>query len=412
MPGITLILVLGLSVLAANPVVRFGETTGKAGPTRVAVSSDFLIGYTELRTNLQGGRHANVITMRAMVVKADGTGRRVLAESLTGEPNTWTQFAGWSPDGRTVFIGRGWESPENGAWEEEHKTFRFNADGWLYDMFLLDLPGGKLTNVTAIERVSFHNSGLFFWPNDPSKLGFQALIDGNSHPFQMDRDGCNKHDLTKESKEFAYGFQASPDGKRIAYHKSYQVYVADADGSNARHIKTGHPFNFSPQWSPDGSWLLFLAGEHYNCHPHVVRADGTGLRKVADRLGYKGMVAFLDVPDFHGGSSDVPVWSADGHLIFYTSQVGPSVELFRTTLDDKSERLTESPPGSQHYHPQSSPDGQWLAFGSTRDGVRQLYVMRLADKREKRITDLKAGRAAMWPHWLPLATLPEPDIGK
>ena len=114
-----------------------------------------------------------------MVVKADGTGRHALAESLTGEANAWTQFAGWSPDGRTAVIGRGWESPENGAWEEEHKAFRFNADGWLYDMWLLHLPDGKLTNVTAVERVSFHNSGLFFWPNDPSKLGFQALVDGN-----------------------------------------------------------------------------------------------------------------------------------------------------------------------------------------------------------------------------------------
>jgi TolB protein len=304
----------------------------------------------------------------------------------------------------TAVIGRGWQSPENGAWEEEHKTFRFNAEGWLHDMYLLDLASGKLTNVTAVERVSFYNSGLFSWPNDPSKLGFQALIDGNSHPFRMDRDGRNKYDLTKDSKEFAYGFQASPDGKHIAYHKGYQVYVADANGLNARHIETGHSFNFVPQWSPDGSWLLFLAGEHYNCHPHVVRADGTSLRKAADRSGYKGVVEFLDIYDFHGGSSDVPMWSADGRSIFYTAQVGRSVELFRTTLEGKKERLTDSPTGSLHYHPQPSPDGQWLVFGSKRDEVRQLYVMRLADKREKRITELKAGHAAMWPYWLPLAS--------
>jgi Tol biopolymer transport system component len=394
-----MIFVLGLVMALAYAAARSEESPRKIGPALVAVPPEALIGYTELRTNLPGGRHANVTTMRAMVVKADGTGRHALAEPLTSEPSTWTQFAGWSPDGRTAVIGRGWESPENGAWEEEHKTFRFNAEGWLHDTYLLDLASGKLTNVTAVERVSYYNSGLFFWPNDPSKLGFQALIDGNSHPFRMDRDGRNKHDLTKESKEFAYGFQASPNGKRIAYHKGYQVYVADADGSNARNIKTGHPFNFSPQWSPDGSWLLCLAGEHYNCHPYFARADGTGLRKAADRSGYKGVVEFLDIHDFHGGSSDVPVWSADGRSIFYTAQVGRSVELFRTTLEGKKERLTDSPTGSLHYHPQPSPDGQWLVFGSKRNEVRQLYVMRLADKREKRITELKAGRAGMWPYW-------------
>ena len=54
-----------------------------------------------------------------------------------------------------------------------------------------------------------------------------------------------------------------------------------------------------------------------------------------------------------------------------------------------------------HYHPAASPDGKWLAYGSTRDGVRQLYVTRLGDKKEWRITDLKKGHAAMWPHWQP-----------
>jgi Tol biopolymer transport system component len=375
--------------------------TALAWPLAGAAPPDTLIGYTEYRTNVPGGRQANVRTMRAFVVKADGTARRTLAEDLTRAPNTWTQFAGWSPDGRTAIIGRGWESTENAQWEEKHKRFRFAADGCLYDSYLLDLGSGKATNITAEPRVSFYNSGLFFWPGDPTKLGFQALIDGNSHPFRMDRDGKNKRDLTKDSKEFSYGFSASPDGKRIAYHKSYQVHVADADGSNARLVKTGQPFNFVPLWSPDGAWLLFLSGEHYNCHPHVVRADGTGLRKLADRGSYRGVVAILDVADFHGGSSDYPVWSADGRSVFYTGRVGRNVELFVTTLDRKRRQLTDGPAGALHYHPQPSPDGKWLAYGSKRDGVRQLYVMRLEDRREQRITDLTEGRAAMWPHWQP-----------
>ena len=366
-----------------------------------AGSPEPLIGYTELRTDLPGGRHANVATMRAAVVGLDGTGRRRIAEGLSREPDSWTQFAGWSPDGRLAIVGRGWESLNNGRWEEEHQQFRYTAEGWLYDMNLVDLATGAATNLTAVDRVSFHNSGLFFWPGDPAKLGFQALIDGNSHPFRMDRDGKNKHDLTKDSKEFAYGFSASKDGRRIAYHKSYQVYVADADGSNARKVPTGQPFNFAPQWSADGTHLLFVAGEHYDCHPYVVRADGTGLRKLADRGGYRGVIAFLDVPDFHGGSSDIPAWSADGASVYYTAKVGANVELFRVALDGQSERLTQTADGSLHYHPTPSPDGRWLAYGSKRGGVRQLYVMRLPDRSERRLTDLAQGHAAMWPHWQP-----------
>jgi Tol biopolymer transport system component len=364
-----------------------------------------LLGYTEFRTDLPGGRHANVATMRAAVVRADGTGRRLLVEELARESDSWTQFAGWSRDGRLAVIGRGWESAENARWEEEHKQFRYDAAGWLYDTIVLDLATNRATNVTAVDRVSFHNSGLFFWPGNPNRLGFLALIDGNSHPFAMDRDGRNKRDLTEGSGEFAYGFNASPDGRRIAYHKSYKVYIADADGSKACEVATGLPFNFVPQWSADGKHLLFVAGEHYNCHPYVVLADGSGLRKLADRGGYRGVVEFLDVPDFHNGSSDVPVWSADGASVFYTARVDERVELFRAALDGRTEQLTLTPNGTLHYHPQASADGRWLVFGSKREGVRQLFVMRLADRSVHRVTDLKAGHAAMWAHWQPQSAL-------
>lgn len=359
-----------------------------------------LIGYTEFRTNLTGGRHANVVTMRATVVRADGTRRRRVAEELCRTANAWTQFAGWSPDGRSMIIGSGWESAENAAWEEKHKRFRM-TEGWRYDMYLLDLTTGKRMNVTGVERVSDYNTGLFYWPGNPKKLGFQALIEGQSHPFSMDLDGRNKKDLTRDSKEFAYGFNASPDGKRIAYHKSYQVFVADADGTNARHIETGQPFNFVPQWSPNGEWLMFLCGEHYNCHPYVVRRDGSGLRKLADRQTYRGVVEFLDVYDFHGGSSDVPTWSRDGAWVYYTARVGPNVELMRVDLDGKVEQLTRCRSGARNYHPTLSSDGKWLVFGSNRTGVRQLYVMWADGGPAYPITDVKSGWGAMWAHWQP-----------
>lgn len=366
-----------------------------------AVGAEQLLGFTEFRTDLPGGRHANVRTMRAVVARLDGSGRRELVPELAREADTWTQFAGWSPDGRTAIVGRGWQSPENAKWEEEHRQFRHVKGAWLVDVFLLDMASGRATNITAVERVSDYNGGLFFWPNDNTKLGFTALIGVNSHPFRMDHDGRNKIDLTKASKEFSYGFSSSRDGRRIAYHKSYQVFLADADGANATHVKTGNPFNFAPAWSPDGTLVLFLSGEHYNCHPHVARADGSGLRKLADRGGYRGVTEFLDVPDFHGGSSDTPVWSLDGKSVFYTAKVGDAVELFRVALEGKPEQLSRSAAGTTHYHPQPSPDGHQLAFGTKRNGVRQIVTLRLPDRIETQVTRLSTGNAALWPHWQP-----------
>ncbi len=130
--------------------------------------------------------------------------------------------------------------------------------------------------------------------------------------------------------------------------------------------------------------------------------DGSGLRKLAERGGYRGVTEFLDVPDFHGGSSDTPVWSADGRSVFHTAKVGKNVELFQVTLEGKGKQLTRSPEGTTHYHPQPSPDGKFLACGTKREGVRQIMVLSLADHSTKQVTQLKPGHAALWPHWQPV----------
>ena len=359
-----------------------------------------MIGYSEFRTNLPGGLTANRYTTRAYLVNPDGTGRCEVAGKLTEKPDTWTQFAGWSPDGTIAIIGCGWESPENAAWEEEHRGFRL-TEGYLYDMYLLNMVTGELTNVTAVERVSKYNAGLWFWPGNPGKLGFNPIINGIARPFSMDLDGCNKRDLSEGTEGFTYGYTASPDGTKISYHKNYQVYMANADGSESKLIETGNPFNFAPQWSPDGKWLLFVSGEHYNCHPHIVGSDGKGLREVGNRQGYSGVVPTIDVYNFHGGSSDVPVWSRDGRWIYYTAKVGESIEMMRVDLDGHIEQLTHSAPGILNYHPTPSPYGEHLIIGSTRSGTRKLYIMKEDGSDIYPFTSVEPGYAAMHPHWQP-----------
>jgi TolB protein len=363
-----------------------------------------LIGYTEGRNDLEGGQFVNWVTNRACLVGADGKGRKILAQELTKKEHSWTQFAGWSPDGKTAIIGSHWESTGNAAWEREHKTFRM-TEGWLSDTCLLDLASGKITNVTAVDRVSAYNTGLFYLPAGKG-FGFTPLIKGVSKPYVMDPDGKNKRDVSGQGGGFAYGYSASPDGKRISYHENYQVYIANADGGDKRKVETKNPFNFAPRWSPDGEWLLFVSGEHYNCHPHIVKKDGTGLKKLADRGGYRGVVEVLKHPDFHSESSDVPVWSADGRHVFYTARVGDSIELMRVDLDGNVTQLTKSKPGTRHYHPAVSPEGKWVLFGSDRSGTMQLFVATTDGKDSWPITNVPAGSCAMHGHWYPVVTRP------
>lgn len=395
---------VGISYCLFGTVGSHPVGSAVADETQDALSQ-YQIGYVEYRTDLPG-RHANCATMRAYVVNADGSGRRELAHELVRDENTWNQFTGWSPDGRTAIIGNGYNTPENAAWEEANQTFRM-TEGWHYDCYLLDMATGKTTNVSAPERMSDYNSALSYWPGNPNKLLGSALVKGINHPVSMDLDGHNKRDLTGTAAGFAYGVQVSPDGARITYHEDYQVYIANADGSDRQHIDTGNSFNFMPKWSPDGQWLEFLSGEHYSCSPYLVRSDGTGLRKLADRNGYEGVVPIIDVPDFHGGSSDWPLWSPIGGIVYYTAKVGQCVELMQVTLDGAVTQLTASTtPGTLNYLPTPSPDGKWLLFGSNASGARQLYVMPAGGGPAQAITNVPPGSGAMFGIWNPVP-LPE-----
>ena len=371
-----------------------------SGVSSRASDSVPLIGYTEGRNDIPEGQFANWITSRACVVRADGTGRKLLAEELMANEHAWTQFGGWSPDGQQAVVLSLWESPENAKWEREHKTFRM-TEGWLVDTCLLDPTTGSIRNLTEVDRVSIYNAGLFFLP-DGSGYGFTALINGISKPHLMDLVGRKKRDVSGSGDGFAYGYSASPDGKRISYHENYQIFVSNTDGSDKRQIETGNPFNFGPKWSPDGEWLLFVSGEHYNCHPYIVKKDGSGLKKLAERGGYRGVVEPLTHPDFHSASSDVPVWSTDGRMVFYTAKVEDSIELMRVDLDGNVTQLTKSMPGTRHYHPAASPDGKWILFGSDRSGIMQLYVATTDGTETRAVTNVPAGHCAMHGYWQPV----------
>src|SRR3954452_5951982 len=97
-----------------------------------------VIGFTEFRTDLPGGRHANVRTMRAVVVNVDTKQRRVLAEDLVrDDPDASTQFVDWSPDGKIAVVGRGWQSQDNAKWEEKNQNFRLTKEGRSSDCYLI-----------------------------------------------------------------------------------------------------------------------------------------------------------------------------------------------------------------------------------------------------------------------------------
>jgi DNA-directed RNA polymerase specialized sigma24 family protein/Tol biopolymer transport system component len=141
-------------------------------------------------------------------------------------------------------------------------------------------------------------------------------------------------------------------------------------------------------WAPDGGRLAFVFA-HRSFHPgnaptdlYVVRADGSGLRKIAACPMHRGILP-CDLTSAAG-----PTWSPDGSQI----AVSGDGRIWTAALDGGGFRpLTECPPCSDS-HPDWSPDGRSIAFARD-DGV---YEVSVADGSTWRLASLQGVKAPAW----------------
>lgn len=94
----------------------------------------------------------------------------------------------------------------------------------------------------------------------------------------------------------------SPDGKTILFDILGELYVMPIAGGRARPIAQGLAFDVQPVFSPDGKWIAFVSDRSGGDNVWIVRADGSGARRITD--GDDGAVRTS------------PEWSADGKSIY------------------------------------------------------------------------------------------------
>jgi serine/threonine protein kinase len=222
---------------------------------------------------------------------------------------------------------------------------------------------------------------------DGKRIAFMSQRTGGFEIFVMNADGSDQKQVTHftEQGRGAVAPAWSPDGKRIAFATAIppiNIYVINADGTDATKVSDDGGGANNPAWSPDGHKIAFNSRRSGRPQIYVMDADGTHLRRLTSN----------DVAD------RFPVWSRDGKRIAFDSDRDGETKIYVMDADGGNQHRVSSQPGADS-HPFWSPDGRQIVFHKTVLGHGQVYVMDADGKHTKRLTGLSTVAFSAFPTW-------------
>ena len=154
----------------------------------------------------------------------------------------------------------------------------------------------------------------------------------------------------------------SPDGHRIAFHESDRdggIFITGATGESARRLTE---FGFDPSWSRDGRRIIFATEEALDPYTrHSVSAIWT--------MDVSGDAAPQKLYD---GDAMQPAWSPSGTRIAFWAHVSGQRDLF-TAAADGSDRVALTSDPALDWNAAWSADGRYVYFSSDRGGSMNVW---------------------------------------
>jgi Tol biopolymer transport system component/predicted Ser/Thr protein kinase len=221
------------------------------------------------------------------------------------------------------------------------------------------IDGKMFAQITA-------DAGAELFPSlsgDGKAVVYASKHSGNWNIHRRDLGRAESVNLTRDSNEDDTQPAFSPDGRQIAFRSERNgggVFMMAGDGSGVRQLTDA---GFNPAWSPDGREVVFAE-------------EGTS--RPEDRSGRTSQLWAVDVASGRRrlvtkGDAVQPQWSPNGRLIAYWAiDLDGNRDLWTIPAQGgQSVRITHDP--YLDWNPVWSPDGGWIYFCSNRGGTMGIW---------------------------------------
>jgi len=226
------------------------------------------------------------------------------------------------------------------------------------------------------EQLTFDQAWVEFVDVSPNGEWLAVSSDraGNKDLWVLPAAGGELRQLTTDERP-EWAPQWSPDGTEIAFY-AYRddlraIWIMPASGGPAQRLEVaGTGDSFIPAWSPDGSQLAFRALNE-DLNNDIYRVDRNGGEAI--RL------------TFDPAHDSFATWSPDGHWITFSSGRSEVGRIWRLPAEGGSpEPITGS---GVSFHAWA-PEGDRIYALGVEDLAGDIWEIRVADGRSRRVTDL------------------------
>jgi len=175
-------------------------------------------------------------------------------------------------------------------------------------------------------------------------------------------------------------------------YPSYEIYLADPDGSNPKILAPHEGYDAEATMSPDGSLITFTSMRDGDLDIYTMKADGSDVKRLTSSPGYDGGPFFS--PDgkkiVYRASQPEGEALADYQRLLKQGLIRPSkLDIYTMDIDGSNvERLTDN--GAANFAPFFHPDGKRIILSSNQGDERgrefDLYSVHTETKEIERIT--------------------------